>query len=255
MQRARRLASIAVVAVTAVAGLSACRTEPDVAAYIGKSTITGDRVDAVYADAQRKLDAAVHQARAQQSAAPDPSAPPIPPDVKLAITRGDVLTALIGADLLGRIAKASNVKPAEVQAAQVAQQLQLPADAEYVGLYVQYRGYLSALINTAPVGKPTNADMQSLYDRLKAGGALGAEPISYKQFAAGLSAQETDAVSRSVGLRDKLAAEIKKENVSVNPRFGVEELPLLPVVLQTGKSINAIGVPLSSGGAAVVDGS
>ena len=253
MQRARRLASIAVVALTAAGGLSACRSEPDVAAYIGKSTITQARVDAVYADAERKLGTAVDDVRAQQSANPDPSAQPVPDEVKLPITRADVLTALVGSDVLGEIGKKRNVQPAEVQTAAVAQQLGLPADAEYVGIYAKYRGYLSALLNGAPAGQISNADLRQVYDRFKAGGGLGPNPVNYEDFSTQLQPQDRDALARTVGLRDQLRTQTEDLNLSVNPRYGVDELPLLPVDVQGGKSVNLIGLPLISGDPAVVD--
>ena len=78
MQRARRLASIAVVAVLAVTGLSACRNQPGTAAQFGGTTITQADVDKVYTDAQDKLTKAVDTVRKQQAATPDPSAPPVP---------------------------------------------------------------------------------------------------------------------------------------------------------------------------------
>jgi hypothetical protein len=238
---------------TAVGGLSACRSEPDVAAYIGKSRITQARVDAVYADAERKLGTAVDQVRAQQSASPDASAPPVPDEVKLPITRSDVLTALIGSDVLSALGKARNVKPAEVQTAAVAQQLGLPADAEYVSIYSTYRGYLSALLNGATPGQVSNDELRQVYDRFKAGGGLGPSPVSYEDFSSQLQPQDKEALARTVGLRDQLRTQTKDLNLSVNPRYGVDELPLLPVDVQGGKSVNLIGLPLISGDPAVVD--
>jgi hypothetical protein len=195
----------------------------------------------------------VDQVRAQQSANPNPSAPPVPDEVKLPITRGDVLTALIGSDVLSEVGKARNVKPAEVQTAAVAQQLGLPADAEYVGIYSTYRSYLSALLNGAPAGQISNAELREVYDRFKAGGGLGPTPVNYEDFSSQLQPQDKDALARTVGLRDQLKAQTKDLNVAVNPRYGVAELPLLPVDVQGGKSINLIGLPLTSGDPAVVD--
>ena len=82
MQRARRLASMVVVASLTVAGLSACRTEPSVAAYVGDSgRVTEKRVQQVWDDAQTALT--------------DAGAPGGVP-----ISRGDIVKTLVSADVI-----------------------------------------------------------------------------------------------------------------------------------------------------------
>ena len=71
MQRARRLASVAVIATLGVTGLSACRSAPDVAVYFGSaSEISVAEVQRVFDDARTKFDAAKAGQPAPQ-AAPD----------------------------------------------------------------------------------------------------------------------------------------------------------------------------------------
>jgi hypothetical protein len=256
MQRARRLASTAVVAVLAVSGLSACRAEPDVAAYIGRTTITQARVEGVYADAERKLAIAVEQVRAQQSAAPDPNAQPVPEKVELQIKRKDVLEALIGAGVLRDIAKARNVQPTEIPAAQVAQSVGLPEDAEYVKIYSEYRSYLAALSAVAKPIDVTEADMRQVYDRFRAGGGLGETPVPFEEFSTNLTAEDKQVLQKSIGLRNELKADVEKLDTTINPRYGVRELPLLPVSTQSGASVVLVGLPFGGGsddGPAVTD--
>jgi hypothetical protein len=251
MQRDRRFASIAIVAVVALGGVSACRSEPAVAAYIGKAEITQARVDAVYADAESKLLASADKARVQQSASPDPSAPPVPADIKMPIGKAEVLTALIGADVLTAAAKATNAKPVEVPVATVSQQVGLPEDAEYVTLYSTYRGYLATLIKAAKPGSISEVDLHQVYDRLKAAGGFASSPVEFAEFSSGLGEEDRAALAQSVGLRDQLKDQAA--TITVNPRYGVHELPLLPVELQAGKSVGLIGLPLTTGDKAVVD--
>ena len=51
MQRARRLAPIAVVAALGIIALTGCRAQPDVAAYIGDRQITENQVTGILDDA------------------------------------------------------------------------------------------------------------------------------------------------------------------------------------------------------------
>jgi hypothetical protein len=255
MQHARRFASTAVVAALAACTLSACRAEPDVAAYVGDSTITEARVEAVYADAERKLTATAETVRAQQSANPDANAQAVPEKVQLSIKRRDVLEALLGERVLGDIAKQRNVKPAEIPTAQVAQSVGLPESAEYVGVYTRYRAYLSGLAATAKPVNASQADLRQVYDRFKSAGGFGAEPVPFEQFAGGLNQQDQAALAQSIGLREQIRPDVEKLDLTVNPRYGVDELSLLPFTSQNRGSVTLIGVPLTTGsdGSAVVE--
>src|SRR6185436_8473030 len=128
MQRSRRLASMAVVACLAVAGLSACRSESSVAAYIGDTRTTEKRVQAVWDDARAALggDAAV-----------------------MPISRTDVVNVLVGADLMKRVAARHNAEvPPNLPFDEFATRLRLPAKAEYVQLYTQYYALVYAVEQT-----------------------------------------------------------------------------------------------------------
>ena len=232
MQRARRLASTAVVAVLAVSGLSACRNEPDVAAYIGKTTISESRVDAIYDDAKTKLARSVAQVGAEQSA--DPAAAAQEP--KLTIGKADVVTTLVGLDVLRRIAEQQNLKATALPPEQLAQSVNLPADTEYVKVYGEYRGYLDAFAQKVQPAQPTEADLRDVYNRLNAGGATG-EGGTFEQFASSLSEQDAQVLQQNIGLRNALNAEVQKLNTTVNPRYGTPELPLVSFRNADGRAL------------------
>lgn len=255
MQRARRLASTAVVAVLAVSGLSACRANPSVAVYGGGDPISEARVDAIYADAQRKLTAANEQVRAQQNPAADPSAAPASPEAKLTIKRRDIVEALLGERVLGAYAAKKNVKPQEIALAQVAQVVGLPENAEYVALYTRYRSLLSALSAAAKPAKATPADLRQIYDRLDAAGSFKEQPVDFAKFAASLGEQDQATLAQTLGLREELKADVGKLHLKVNPRYGIQELSLLPVPSKTQGSTSLVGVPLAANddAAAVTD--
>src|SRR4051794_33905678 len=87
MLGARRLAPSAVVASLAVARVSACRSEPSVAAYLGNDRIAESRVQDVWDEANDAVAAAGVQAG--QAGQPGEAAP-------TPITRADVVRALVG---------------------------------------------------------------------------------------------------------------------------------------------------------------
>src|SRR4051794_36545236 len=91
MRRARRLVSVAVAASLAVTGLSACRSAPAMAAYVDDVQITETRAQAVYDEVHNAILAA-----GKQSGLTD-------------VTRADVVSMLVGAELLPGLAKQHGV--------------------------------------------------------------------------------------------------------------------------------------------------
>src|SRR5688572_7651854 len=120
MQRARRLASVAVVASLAVAGLSACRSEPSVAAYVGAGKVTETRVQEVWDEAREAVTAdAATRPQPSPSASAEPDAMPI--------TRSDVVRTLVAVEVLAEVAKRENVTlPADLSLADYATALRVP---------------------------------------------------------------------------------------------------------------------------------
>jgi len=244
MQRARRLASVVVVASLGVAGLSACRSEPSVAAYVGDSErITVDRVDAVYDEVHDKLRAAPPaQAGADGQPAPSAAGP-----VNVPITRTDVLSLLIGSDLIEQVATAQGVTaPADLQEAAIAGALGLPADSEYAQLYAKWRGLIAALTNkvSAPA-TPTDAELKELHDSLVA--IKGVDPaMPFAEFKSQLAqSQNMPIVQRAVAVHDQIIKATADSKVRVNPRYQPTHLPVLDTQdQQTGRLVTLITVPI-----------
>jgi hypothetical protein len=226
MQRARRLASTAVVAVLAVSGLSACRAEPDVAAYLGDGrTITEARVQGVYDEARDELTKSREQVQQQASTGPSASAGSVPP-VQVPFKQKDVLNALLTNEVLEQAAAAHGVQAAaEPTVEQIAQGSSYSPSWEYAKLYArtfQLRAALLPKVTPAPL---TDADLRPVYDRLVASGAGDATP--YEQFKSQLSDTNKQALQQSIGLRNELAKIVADNGIKVNPRFGDQQLVLL----------------------------
>ncbi|MFD6652354.1 SurA N-terminal domain-containing protein [Micromonospora chalcea] len=122
--RARR--SLVAVSVAALAALSlaACgRSAPDVAAYVGDTRYSVERVDAIYDDAQRQYADAVRNQAPQT---------PSPEELRSPVTRQDVLNLLVALDLGKRVAAEKGLQVTdEVSPEQLQQPLRMPATTEY----------------------------------------------------------------------------------------------------------------------------
>lgn len=245
MQRARRLASTAVVAVLAVSGLSACRAEPGVAAYLGDGkTITEARIEGIYDEARDELTKSREQV--QQQASTGASAPAVPP-VEVPFKQKDVLNALLTVQLLEQAAATHGVQAAsEPTVEQVAQGSSFAPTWEYTKLYArtfQLRAALLPKVTPAPL---TDADLRPVYDRLRAGSSSDTTP--YDQFKGQLSEENKQALQQSIGLRNELSKIVADDDVKLNPRYGDQQLVLLST--QAGDTqIPLVEVPFAGAGA------
>jgi hypothetical protein len=226
MHRARRLATVALAASLAAAGLAGCRSAPSVAAYVGQDRISEDRVSAVYNDAR---DNAVTPAGGQAQSA---------------IRRQDVLDTLVGLDVMRDIAQRRGLKPTALDSGQVAQAVGLKADAEYVRLYGEFRGLLNAVGTAAKPAQPTPADLRDVYNRLTAGGG-NPNGATFEQFSTGITDTDRQTLAQNIGLRNDLQPQIAKLNTVVNPRYSEPELPLVSTQGADGREVPLVVLSLA----------
>lgn len=235
MQRARRLASVAVVASLAVAGLSACRSEPSVAAYVGETKFTESRVEQVWDEAHEKFSAAAPVAG--QSAAP----------AQLPITRSDVVRTLVSADVLAQVAKQRNVTlPADLTLAEYASSLRLPQDTEFVRLFAETDAYVRVLresVKDAP--EPSDADLRDVYDVLVASQQVNASG-TFEEFKAALPAQNKELVQTAAAVRKQIAEVTGSLDIRVNPKYQPIGIPVLQFQTGEGEVRPLLSVPLGA---------
>ncbi|WP_250028468.1 hypothetical protein [Paractinoplanes maris] len=236
MQHARRLASIVVVASLAVGGLSACRSEPSVAAYIGDSTrVTEARVQEVWDNAST----AVQSAAAEQ---PEASAPP----AALTITRTDVVRTLVSRDVLTEVARREAVSlPAELPLGDYATQLRLPQDAEYVRLYAESDALIRALRTKVQAGaaNPSDDDLREVFDVLVSAQEVPAD-TTFDQFKTQLPAENLALVKTAAAVRKEVAETTEGMKITVNPRYQPLGIPVLEFQTQNGALRPLVTVPL-----------
>ncbi|WP_213452834.1 hypothetical protein [Rhizomonospora bruguierae] len=239
LRPAARLLAVVASAAVALAGLTACRSDPQVAAYVGDRVYSVAEVQRIYDQAGRALAEAL-----QASGRTD--------EVPLSITRVHVVQTLVGRDVLRAVAQERQLSPVEVPVEQAAQALNLPSQAEFAAVYAEYQGYLQA-VETRVEPKASDADLRDVYDRLRAAGLEEAQQ-PFAQWSATLSEQNREMVGRTVATRDLLRPEIEKQRVAINPRYSPTEITLLsfdskPLVVvplragATGDPVTDLGEP------------
>jgi hypothetical protein len=241
MHRARRLASIAVVASLGLGGLSACRSEPSVAAYVGNDTrITEKRVQEVWDDAFAALQTANAGAEAGASA----------PPATLSITRADIVRTLVSNNVLTEVAQRESVTaPAELPLGDYATQLRLPQDAEYVRLYAESDALIRALRTkvqaAAAAADLTDDDLREVFDVLVEAQEVPAG-TTFEQFKTQLPAENLTLVKTAAAVRKEVAETTDAMKITVNPRYQPLTIPVLEFQTQNGALKPLVSVPLGA---------
>ncbi|GGK91814.1 hypothetical protein [Mangrovihabitans endophyticus] len=237
MPRARRLVSAAVVAAFTVTGLGACRSEPDVAAYLPSGAITVDQVQSVYDDARDKLTAQAAATAAQQGG--DAARP-----VTMPITGRDVLNTMVSRRVLGEVAKKHNVTvPGQLPLDQYAQRLGLPSDARYVRTYVEVQGLLYNLTQKVQPANPSDDDVREVFRRLQATGAM--QPgLTAEQFSSGISPEAKQTLASAVAVRNEVRQRVTDSDIRVNPRYEPAQIDVYTEQGPNGKPLPLVVVDL-----------
>jgi hypothetical protein len=239
MQQVRRVTSLVALLAVGALTLAGCRSDPTVAAYVGSTHYSENRVTAIADEADAKL-----RDLAEQSGAPQPDKRPV--------SEQQVVTALVSRDVLKALAQAKKVSPLNLTADQVAQQVQVPADTEYVRVLAEKDSYRLALLQQAPSAEPSDAVLREVYDNLvnlRTGQFSG----SFEQFKSTLAEQDTELVGRSAAVRKDISDEAEKLDVTVNPKFGPAVLSLVDISDQQGGVHSLLGVPLNATQSGVKD--
>jgi hypothetical protein len=224
MQRARRLASVAVVASLTVAGLSACRSDPSVAAYLGDQQITESQVQAVIDQAARATAAGT----------------PVTP-----LGRADVVKTLLSVDVLTQVAQRNNVTlPADLQLSEFATMLKQPEKADYVRLYATVQGYVAGLRNALKSGpEPTDAELKQVYETLAAHGEI--QPgQSEAQFKSALTDSQKQLLQVATGVQHEITDVSGAMRIRVNPRYQPAIISVLDLQTQSGQNYPLVTAPL-----------
>jgi hypothetical protein len=205
-------------AAAALLALTGCRSSPTVAAYVGDQTLTEARVTAL-------IDGYMERARIQAASnGVDPSQVQEP-------NRTLVVNYLVRGQLCEAARQKLNFQ---------LEQPNVPPDSSELGVIV---AQTQACERSLPAGepvKPTEADAQQIFDIGVANGIY--PPEAAGEVLPGLmnNAEVADALGRKKTLNDAVAG----IDVTVNPRYGVIQMPLIS--FQGG--IPAVSVPFGVSG-------
>jgi hypothetical protein len=224
MQRVRRFAPLAVLALLAGLALAGCRSNPDTAAYVGDAKLTNKQVEALYGEVRSQ-------------------------DIQL--DRSGLVQLWVLNQLARRIAADRDVTIPEAQVAQAAAQLKLKPDSAFARLYAEEQIAVQSVSGTATPIPATEADLRGVYQRGRAAGVIPAD-VTFEDARPLL---DVDQLREGLGLQKMFAEASTKYDVSVNPQYGPVEYSLLPFQTQEGGQVPALVVPLDAGAAsgAVVD--
>jgi hypothetical protein len=243
MSRARRLASAVVAASLAVGGLSACRTESSVAAYLGNSEkISEEQIQEIW-DADREVftkQAEIEAAAAEeaqrakekqladsgQKVTPAPTVTAQP--VRMPFSRVDIAHALISRELYEQTAARRGLSlPGDLVPEDVARQNNLPFGTDYARIMVDviaWRSQLARALGTPPA--PSDADLRTVYDSLgKAGGIQPGQ--DFAAWKSSVPPQGQQQISVAAAIRDQVQAVASDLGVTVNPRYEPFQVALL----------------------------
>lgn len=220
--RARRLASVAVLAVLGVVALSGCRNDPAVAAYVGNHRYSQSEVDSVISEIKDK----------------------IPPGQTTAV-RNQVVQMLVVRDVAGRFAREHNITVPPVDAVGYAQQRGLPSGTRYTDLAAGFESTLTAIQKAAPSVAPSEADQREAHSHLTVQGKAITDSFDTVKPYLG-----EDQLGKAVGFRNEMRDAVKQADVTVNPRYtnlGFQ------VPAQVGQAATWLGVSLGQRDGTVTD--
>ncbi|BCJ44434.1 hypothetical protein GCM10010168_12480 [Actinoplanes ianthinogenes] len=252
-----------VVASLAIAGLSACRSAPTVAAYVGDAQIPESRVQDIWDDARAAFDADAEAKLAEARKAVDDAKAQLATgqatelDVKTAedalaqvptrmpIERADVVSVLVSRKLYDQLAQRHSVSlPAELAYDRAGAAVGLPASTEYVRLYTQ-NAVLQYLVSQSLTGAAalSDADLKDVFQRAEKRNAIR-PGTTFESFRSGLNAQFTEDLKNGVALRNELTSVAGPLHITINPRYQPMEIVTYSYPLQNAPALDLVGAPL-----------
>jgi hypothetical protein len=252
-----------VIASLAIAGLSACRSEPAVAAYVGDTEIPDARVQEIWTEARKGFDAELPKwiaaaeqavADAKQKAATGEATEA---DVQAAqdqlaqipraiqIDAADVVSALIARKLYDQVAQRNKLTvPADFPYDKGAANVWLPPDTEYVHLYTE--NVIMKLVvaqSLAASAQLTDGDLADVYQRLEARKVLP-PGSTFESFRNGLNPDVADDLKAGILARNELNEVAEPLHIKINPRYQPVEMVTSSVQMRSGPALDLVGAPL-----------
>ncbi|PYC74436.1 hypothetical protein C7C45_05650 [Micromonospora arborensis] len=220
------------VAALGVLSLAACgRSAPGVAAYVGDTAYSVERIDAIHAEAQAKYETTVRAAFQQQNG---PSASPSPEMLQIGATKQDMLNLLVGIDLAKRIIAEKKIPVQDqLKAEELGESFGAPG-TEYAKLAADWYDLFLSLQAGLPPAELTDDLRATIYDKLVEGKVAPPGWTAEQQREAFSDPAIAQQVAAVVALSAAFQEEVKREDVSLNPRYSTLEIPALLQVPNSG---------------------
>src|SRR4051794_31879423 len=191
MHRLRRGALLAAVAVVGALALSGCRSQPNVAVYVGHTSYSQQRVEKMASELEQRS------------------------PYKGGAARMTVAQWIVQRDVAKQMLTVRHIALPAVDLKDTAAKTKLPPGSELVKLFGEYQAYDGAIQQRATPTEPTPADLKELFNRAQTAG-LVAKGSSQAAFTQGILAQNQELIASKIGIRNIYADGIKRGRVSVN---------------------------------------
>jgi hypothetical protein len=204
--RLRKFVLVAALAVVAGVGLAGCQSQPGVAGYVGSTRFTDADIEATANQVQADVDK-LHPGQAFQFG-----------DLRAYLVHQQVAN-----EVLKRYASEQHVAVPAIDYAAAAETDQLSESDQVVRLAAEQDAYVTALVDAAKPVTPTDADLRAVYARANESAGGGLPP--YEQIKSSLASYPK--LGNALALKAALADAAKRYGVSISPRYGAAEIPLL----------------------------
>ncbi|WP_433080650.1 hypothetical protein ACQP1P_43695 [Dactylosporangium sp. CA-052675] len=224
--RVRRLAGVVALALAAGSALAACRSQPDVAVYVGDRQVSAASVDAIVKSVNDEADRRVAAFAAARAKDPGTLPPP------LVRTNGtEVVSLIVLADLGRRVIAERGLSSRTAPVDTVARTFGMSPSDPYVVLWTEYLGGLQSVAAAEQARPLTDEEADRLWE---AGGADA--DADYDEATHHFKTQIS--LGPLFSAQRRLAGALHASDVSVNPRYG----PVVMPVVFEGKHLD-VGFP------------
>lgn len=216
LRPAPRLLAVVAAAVVAVTGLTACRSDPKIAAYVDDHRYTVAEIEAIVAEV-----GSIFRPDSPVSGA------------------SQTVSILVMRDVFTGYANRHNLPITPLDEAAVAARFQLPPGTRFTRIFAQYGAAQQALSAAVKPAAPSPADQeQILAHAIDGQGAPATGDL--RQYLT------EEGVGTQVGFRNLIAAAVSEARVAVNPRYDVAPYP---VTMQLGQEAQSrLEVPIQASG-------
>jgi hypothetical protein len=245
MMPGRRLVAVAALALLAPVGLAACQSDPAVAAYVGDTEISEERVTGVVSALRTSYQTELEDELAglaerdfdEEQITDFRSQGRDEINRQLADARDRILLFLVLTEVSRAYVAGDGLEFPEPDRPGVAEQQDLPEDHPYVEVVADFNAVVGTVLQAqVSPGEPTEEDQREVYENIRVDGQPVDVPFEdVQQF---LTA---DVLAIPIGIRDLMVTMLEEVEVRVQPGYELE----YQVPVSIGGASSWLGVQIS----------